>query len=289
MSDGINMNDIRMEAEIIHEPLISTALRRALFYAGDAGFVASMAQLLHARTNVSYDNILWNTWFTAYTEESVITTPQGNHVVLGIHGGGIYASPERFEKMYHASTYRTSEHGFSGQFGGKITRQDAHDALEGKLSDGTEIPIFMFDEFKRGIANLPRRYGVVMDLAMVQKSKSGYERFDVPRGEPLMIFRASGVEPAAAYLDKYSARHNTKVMGNYHPYNRIDPNVLQTKILFLAGNLGGVGSEDDDFNDYGYDCDYGIGGDAEMVGVARFVAIAPRDVSTSLRYESFEM
>ena len=36
--------------------------------------------------------------------------------------------------------------------------------------------------------------------------------------------------------------------------------VLQTKILFLAGNLGGVGSEDDDFNDYGYDCDYGIGG-----------------------------
>ena len=123
---------------------------------------------------------------------------------------------ERFEKMYHASTYRTSEHGFSGQFGGKITRQEAHDALEGKLSDGTKIPIFMFDEFKRGIANLPRRYGVVMDLAMVQKSKSGYERFDVPRGEPLMIFRASGVEPAAAYLDKYSARHNTKVMGNYH-------------------------------------------------------------------------
>ncbi len=128
-----------------------------------------------------------------------------------------------------------------------------------------------------------------MDLAMVQKSKSGYERFEVLRDEPLITFRAGGVEPLHAYLDKYSARHNTKIMGNYHPYNRIDPDVLQTKISFLAGNLGGTGSEDDDFNDYGYDCDYGIGGDAEMVGVARFVAVAPRDVSTSLRYESFEM
>lgn len=133
------MTDIKMEAEIIHEPLVSHALRRALFYAGEDGFVASMAQLLHARTNASYDNVLWNTWLTSYTEESVITTPQGNHVVLGIHGGGIYASPARFEKMYHASTHRTSEHGFSGQFGGKITKKEAFDALEGKLSDGAEI------------------------------------------------------------------------------------------------------------------------------------------------------
>lgn len=283
------MSDIRMEAEIIMEPLVSHALRRALFYAGDDGFVASMAQLLHARANAPYDNILWNTWFTANSEESVITTPRGNHVVLGIHGGGIYATPARFEKMYHASTYRTSEHGFSGQFGGKITKKEAHDALEGKLSDGAEIPVYSFEEFKRGMADLPMRYGVVMDMAMVRKSKSGYETFDALREEPLLTFRAGGVEPLQAYLDKYSGRYNTKVMGNYHPYNRIDLNVLQTKISFLAGNLGGTGSEDDDFNDYGYDCDYGMGGDAEMVGVARYVAVTPRNAATSLRYESFEM
>ena len=283
------MKNVKMEAEIIHEPLVSHALRRALFYAGNDGFVASMAQLLHARANASYDNVLWNTWFTAYSEESVITTPQGNHVVLGIHGGGIYASPQRFEKMYHASTHRTSEHGFSGQFGGKITKSEAHDALQGKLSDGTEIPVYSFEEFKRGVADLPMRYGVIMDMEMVQRSKSGYEVFDVLKDEPLMTFRAGGVEPLAKYLDKYRARHNTKVMGNYHPFNRIDIDQLQTKITFLAGNLGGVGSEDDDFNEYGYDCDYGMGGDAEMVGVGRYVAVAPRNVTTSLRYQSFEM
>jgi hypothetical protein len=42
-----------------------------------------------------------------------------------------------------------------------------------------------------------------------------------------------------------------------------------------------VGSEGD-YN-YGYDSEYGLGGYASMVGMARYVAIAPRDVSTSLQ------
>ena len=103
--------DIRMQAAIIFEPHIPTALRRALHYAGDDGFVASMPQLLHARTNASYDNIIWNTWFTSYTEESVVTTPQGNHVVVAVHGGGIFASPDRFERSFHADLRRHNSEG----------------------------------------------------------------------------------------------------------------------------------------------------------------------------------
>ena len=82
------MAEIRMEAEIIFEPHVPNALRRALDYAGDDGFVASMPQLLCARANAPYDNIIWNTWFTSNSEESVVTTPQGNHVVVAVHGGG---------------------------------------------------------------------------------------------------------------------------------------------------------------------------------------------------------
>ncbi len=67
---------IKMEAEIIFEPHVPNALRRALEYAGDDGFVASMPQLLRARANAPYDNIIWNTWFTSNSEESVVTTPQ---------------------------------------------------------------------------------------------------------------------------------------------------------------------------------------------------------------------
>jgi len=284
------MNDVEMEAEIFFDSHLPTALRRALQYAGDDGFVASMPQLLHARTSASYDNIIWNTWFTANSEESVITTPQGNHVVVVVHGGGIFASPERFERSFYADLDRSNPEGLTGQYAAKITEQEARDVLRGKLPDGTEIPVYSFDEFKRGIANLPRRYGVILDFELAKKSKNGYETFDALKDDPNMIVRAGGVEPLAAYLDKARARHDTKLMGNWHPYNRIDPDQPQTRVLFLAGNKGGVGSEGDDEGlGWGYDAEYGMGGDASMVNMARYIAVAPRNVSISLRYLDFEV
>ena len=75
------MANMKMEAEIIFESHIPNALRRALERAGDEGFVASMPQLLHARANADYDNVIWNTWFTGNSEESVVTTAQGNQAV----------------------------------------------------------------------------------------------------------------------------------------------------------------------------------------------------------------
>ena len=77
-------NSTRMVAAIFFESYATIALRRALRYAGDDGFVASMPALLRARMNAEYDNIIWNTWFSAYSEENVLTTPQGNHVVARI-------------------------------------------------------------------------------------------------------------------------------------------------------------------------------------------------------------
>ena len=281
--------DIRMQAAIIFEPHIPTALRRALEYAGKEGFVASMPALLHARTNAPYDNIIWNTWFTSNSEESVVTTAQGNRVVVAVHGGGIFAKPARFERGFHADLDRSNSQGLTGQDAVKISQTEARDVLEGKLPDGSEIPIFQFDEFKRGIKDLPMRYGVVLDFEMARKAKRGYESIDVLRDEANMIVRAGGVEPLAAYLDKFRDRHNTKLMGNWHPYNRIDPDQPQTRILFLAGNKGGVGTEDEDDHSYGYDAEYGLGGDASMVGMARYVAVTPRDVSTSLQNLDFEL
>ena len=286
--DDTDMAEIRMEAEIIFESHVPTALRRALEYAGEEGFVASLPQLLHARTNAPYDNIIWNTWFTSYTEESVVTTPQGNHVIVVVHGGGIYAAPDRFERTYRADVARRNSEGFTGQYSGKISQQEASDVLNGRLPDGTEAPIYPFEEFKQGVSNLPLRYGVVLDYETARQSTRGFDTFEVLREEPNLIARAGGMAPLAAYLDKAQARHNTKKMGNWHPYNRIDPTQPQTRIVFLAGNQGGVGTEDDDDDDYGYDAEYGIGGDACIHNMARYVAVAPRDASTSLRYLDFE-
>ena len=175
-------------------------------------------QLLHARTNAPYDNIIWNTWFTSNSEESVVKTPQGNRVVVAVHGGGIFASPERFERSYHADLDRSNPEGLTGQSAAKISGTEARDVLEGKLPDGTVIPIYPFDEFKRGIADLPLRYGVILDFELARKSESGYESFEVLKDEdPNMIVRAGGVEPLAAYLDRFRDRHDTKKMGNWHP------------------------------------------------------------------------
>jgi len=281
------MADIRMQAAMIFEPHIPTALERALRYAGDDGFVASLPQLLHARVNAPYDNIIWNTWFTSNTEECVVTTKQGNHVVVAIHGGGILATPERWERSLHADLDQSNPEGLTRDGAVKITAQEARDVLEGKLPDGIEIPVYPFDEFKKGVKDLPMRYGVILDYEMARKTKKGFTSFDVLKGEPNLIVRAGGVEAAAVYLDKAQSRHNTKLMGNFHPFYHIDPDQPQTRVIFLAGNKGGVGSEGD-YN-YGYDSDYGIGGYANMVGIARYVAVALRDVSTSLRYLDFEI
>ena len=281
--------DVRMQAEIFFEPHIPTALRRALDYAGDDGFVASMPQLLHARTHAPFDNIIWNTWFTANSEESVVTTPQGSHVVVAVHGGGIFGSPERFERSLHADLDRRNTEGLTGQTAAKITTAEAHDLLNGRLPDGTLFPVYPFAEFKSGIANLPGRYGVILEFEMARRSKRGYEEFEILKDDPNMIVRAGGVEPNIAYLDRFRSRHDTELMGNWHPFNRIDPSVPQTRIPFLAGNRGGIGSEGRNQGlGWGYDAEYGMGGDASMVGMARYVAVAPRAVAAGLRDLDFE-
>ena len=104
-----------------------------------------------------------------------------------------------------------------------------------------------------------------------------------------MIVRAGGVDANTVYLDKFRDRHNTQLMGTFHPYRTLDPDQPQTRIPFLAGNQGGTGTEEADSDLYGYDSDYGIGGYACIHNMARYIAVAPRDVSTSLRNLDFEL
>lgn len=281
---------VRMVAAIFFDSHATAAFRQALRYAGDTGFVASLPQLLHARVNAPFDNIIWNTWFMANSEESVVRTAQGNPVVVTVHGGGIFATPERRERSYRADLHRANPEGLTGQYAAKITVAEARDLLNGKLPAGDEIPVYPYGEFRTGIANPPMRYGVVLDFELARKSTSGYERFQVLKQDPLMIVRAGGAEAATTYLDKAAARHGTERMGSRHPFNRIDPNQPQTRLLNLGGNRGGTNSEGKDGGlGRGYDEDWGISGNNGLVDMARYVAVAPRNPSTILRYLDFEI
>lgn len=281
--------DTRMVAAIFFDSYSTVALRRALRYAGDDGYVASMPQLLHARTNAPYDNIIWNTWFTSNSEESVVTTPQGNRVVVTVHGGGICASPERIEQSLRADLARANAEGLTGQYAIKISTREASDILQGKLPDGREIPVYSYAELRRGIADLPMRYAVIQDFELARKSKSGFESFDVLRNDPIMIVRAGGIEPLQAYLDKAQRRRNTQAMGNRHRYDAINSAQPQTRILKLGGSKDGKGSDGTNPGlGWGYDSAWGLSAGGP-IDLARYVAVAPRDVSASLQYLDFEL
>ena len=280
-----------MVAAIFFDSYATAALRSALRYAGDDGFVASLPQLLHARVNASYDNVIWNTWFTANSEESIVTTPQGRHVVVVVHGGGIFATPDRLERSYRANLDRLNPDGLTGQYAAKITPREARDLLDrGKLPDGSTIPMYAYNEISQGITEAPMQHGIVLDYQLAKKSTSGYELFRNLRRDPLMIARAGGPEAAEAYLDKAAARHGTRRMGSFHPFNRIDPDQPQTRLLNLGGNQGGLNSEGNDQGlGLGYDLDWGISGNNGLVDMARYVAVAPRDPAKSLQHLDFEL
>ena len=174
--------------------------------------------------------------------------------------------------------------------------------MDGQLSDGSEIPVFQFDEFKRGISDLPRRYAVIMDFEMARYSQSGNISFDDLKDDPLMIVRAGGAEAAAAYLDRVRDRDKSEVMGSWHYFGEIDPDQPQTRVLFLGGNEGGANTEvyrDLTSKERGYigiwgthyriptEAEYGIRGDTAMINMARYVAVAPRSASTGVRNLDF--
>lgn len=269
-------------AAIFFESYATVAFQRALRYAGDDGFVASMPQLLHARCNAEYDNIIWNTWFTANSEENIVTTPAGNTVVLTVHGGGVFADPGRFERSLRADLRRDNREGLTAQYAARLTEKESQDLLRGRLPGGDEIPVYTFHDIKQGIKGLPMQYGVSLDFETAKSGARNYVSFDILRGDPNMIIRAGGAEYLHAYLDKAQQRHDTESMGNWHSHQWIDSTDPQARILNIGGNRGGIDSEGKDTQlGWGYDADDGIGA-SWPAGLARYVAVAPRDDSISL-------
>lgn len=293
------MTDSQMEAAIIYDTHLPDALRRARDYAGEDGFVASLPQLLHARVDAPFDNEIWDQWFyTTNSEESMVETPQGNHVAVIVHGGGIFAAPERFRKLYLSPTWRDSETGFTGLFGGKISDKEAHDILDGRCPDGTEIPVYSYSDIQSGVADLPRRYAVVMDFEMARTAKRGMTPVAELKDDPLMIVRAGGIDAAAAYLDKAEQYYGTDVMGSWHRFDHMDPMNSQAWVPFVYDCVGGASDKDNTdmsmrtegmmdiwFTHYriARDAGFGIRSDTALINTARYVAVAPRNVATGVR------
>lgn len=185
------------KGEIFYNENLVIALEKAQSYAGDNGYVASLPQIINERTCADFDSNIWTNIFTANSEENIGKTSQKNLVVLTIHGGGILTP--KFIKKKERTVFN-------------ISRKEFLNALEGKMSDGSEIPIYSFNDFKKiNLQNLPIRYGVINDFKERKKNEAYQENQISDLNEiNLIIVRYGGEELKEKYLKKISKKFENK-------------------------------------------------------------------------------
>lgn len=159
-------------AVVFNEPHLPDGLRQAQSFAGGSGFVASLPQLMRARVAADFHNEIWNNWYTTYSEESVVTSAGGRHMVVAVHGGGVLSSPARIDRVYAPDGSGMTSDG-DGRGAAKLNQDEADGLLRGELPDGAKIPIYTFESFRRGINLLPERYGVTLDFEVAKNCTDG--------------------------------------------------------------------------------------------------------------------
>ncbi|MEK6920498.1 MAG: hypothetical protein AABX82_01340, partial [Nanoarchaeota archaeon] len=140
--EQVKVNDEHI-ANSIFDNSLPAAYRAALAHASEIGSsVKSMPEVLVLKGKAPFNNPIWKTWYTCNQEEDVGTTLQGNKVVIEVAGGGIL-TPERIETAY--------ERGLTEQRAAYLAESEIKALLTGKLADGTEITVYSFDNFRKGI------------------------------------------------------------------------------------------------------------------------------------------
>ena len=250
LSPAFSIDDI-LNGTVFYDASMPTALRQALDYAGTNGIVATMPEFIAAKAKADKGHAFWQSWHTAHTEEDIGVDKKGSFyrsgepVLVVVHGGGIL-TPERIQQAYDEGLLNNSA---------KYRDEEFDYLLEGKLGDGTNIPLYRLDEIEAGKSGLPHRFGVVMPYGMAQATKSGYHQKGPFLENPLVIARAAGsLEHLEAFYEK--AKSSNGDLGNYHSFNGRDAAAPQGRVLFVDSNYIGL---------YGY---YNLYNNGRFVGVA---------------------
>ena len=196
---------------------------------------ATMPELVGYRTN-NHDPRLWNTWFDAMSEEDVGPNPQKiklnttDPVYVLAHGdAAILRTPERIRKAF--------DDGLTPQYAAKFGEPELNLVLSGH--DG-QFPVLTIDEFLEETESNPRfdqetrSYVIVAPLTRMQSTPSGYQKIEALQGNELVAVRAGSKAQANAFLDKAAEIYDTKKLGNWHPFNDIDSEERQGRLLFLS-------------------------------------------------------
>jgi hypothetical protein len=222
---------------------------------GPHGYIASMPELMQARLDVGFDNLLWTVqvnnvcttpYISAYSEMNIIQRDDGSRFLVFVHGGGILSHPDRIFSAYRmdASMWNAGC-GLTGDYTPRLKEQEASDLLEGKLPDGTKLPLFEFSEFAKGIEDLPRRYAVIMDYETAKSAAYSLSRpLKDMRSDPLLIVNCGGPYYVEAYLEKLASRGQETVGGWYpfqHAWNHDQFNSSYILYTNASGNTLAMG------------------------------------------------
>ena len=240
-----------LKGQPFYDDNLSDALQQALDHAGSDGIVASMPELIVAKIKADENHDFWKNWHTVHTEENIGMDKKGifygkdEPVLVIVNGGGIL-TPNRIKQAYEEGLTNGSA---------KYSDDEFSNLLEGRLPSGALIELYKFEKIKKGIPDLPHRFGVVMPYSIAQNTKNGYYKKRGFVQNPLVIARAGGIENLETYFDR--AKDSDKEVGNNHTFKNRDASVPQGRVLFLDGDYDGL----DGVND--------------LDGGGRFVGVAP--------------
>jgi len=130
------------------------------------GFIASMPLIISTKIKSPFnyeDGSIWKRKMATMSEEIVFFDEKGKICVLAINGGGNIGYLRGIRYKFGVFTTHSAPFTY-----GIVGAQRLKNFLIGRGSDkkccpiGKEFPVFKFNEFKKGISNLPRRYGVLL-------------------------------------------------------------------------------------------------------------------------------
>ncbi len=183
--------------------------------------------MVAARIAVDDCHVFWNEGCDVHTEENIgidengIRYGAGDSVLVIVHGGGLL-SPERVISAYESGS----------TLGGSVRYkpQEFNDLLEGKLSNGDNLDLFELEDIKKGVLDLPHRFGIVMPYSKAVKSKTVLDRKKDFLTNDLVIARLAGCKQVENYYERMIGVARQFCV---HVLPRLDPNIPQGRFLFL--------------------------------------------------------
>jgi len=206
---------------------LDVAFGQALDYVNSDGIVVTMPELIAAKIKADSSHHFWQNFYCLHTEENIGIDKKGNFysknepVLVIVNGGGIL-TPNRIRQAYNEGLINNSASYRNAEFDG---------LLEGRLPNGDSIHLYRFEEIKKGVSNLPHRFGVVMPYKMAQETKPGYHNKNAFIDNPLVIARVAAMKHLEPYYER--AKDPDKDIGNYHPFKGREPYPPQGRLLFL--------------------------------------------------------